>query len=125
MLIPLNKNVLVQQDKAEERTKGGLFIPETAQQKGSGSGVVVALSTAAAKELEWERVKVGTRVTFQKYAGTRVAGTEDMLMLEASDLLAVWQEEDATTTAVNPATGQTVGETGFARIAPPHPDLKG
>lgn len=126
MLVPLNKNVLVQQDAAEEKTAGGLFIPEVAKQKGSGAGVVVALSRAAAKEMEFEGVTVGSRVTFPKYAGTRVAGTEDMLMLEASEILAVEDGKSGkTTTRIDPATGQQVTETGFARIAPPHPDLKG
>lgn len=96
MLTPLNKNVLVKQDTAAEKTAGGLFIPENAREKASGRGTVLAMAPKAKEVLDSypgeEKVRVGTVVAFQKYAGTRVGGTEDLLMIEADELLGFYVE---------------------------------
>jgi chaperonin GroES len=83
---PLADRVLVRTEEVEEKTAGGIYIPQTAQEK-TQTGVVVAIG-----EDEEIKVKAGDRVMYDKYAGTTVAidGT-DHLILRASDLLAVIQ----------------------------------
>lgn len=94
MLIPLNKNVLVKQDSAEQVTKGGIHVPAVAQEKKAGSGVVLAIATKARDLLPG--VHVGTKVTFQRYAGTPVGADKELLMIEADELLGFefkrWEE---------------------------------
>ena len=82
---PLGDRVLVKMEREEEKTKGGLFIPETAQEK-TQVGEVVAVGT----DDEEITVKKGDRVMFDKYAGTTVKiGDDDHLILTMSDVLAV------------------------------------
>jgi len=72
-------------EREEEKTKGGLFIPETAQEK-TQVGEVAAVGT----DDEEITVKKGDRVMFDKYAGTTVKiGDDDHLILTMSDVLAV------------------------------------
>jgi chaperonin GroES len=72
-------------EKEEEKTKGGLFIPETAQEK-TQMGPVVAVGD----DEEEIKVKVGDTVMFDKYAGTNVTiDDQDHLILSMSDVLAV------------------------------------
>ncbi|MFW5828108.1 MAG: co-chaperone GroES [Alkalispirochaeta sp.] len=82
---PLGDRILVKMEREEEKTKGGLFIPETAQEK-TQVGEVVAVGT----DDEEITVKKGDRVMFDKYAGTTVKiGDDDHLILTMSDVLAV------------------------------------
>lgn len=82
---PLGDRILVKMEREEEKTKGGLFIPETAQEK-TQVGEVVAVGT----DDDEITVKKGDRVMFDKYAGTTVKiGDDDHLILTMSDVLAV------------------------------------
>ena len=91
-LKPLNDRVLVKRLESEEKTAGGLFIPDTAKEKPS-KGQVVAAGPGKAGE-NGERValavKAGDMVLFNKYAGTEVKlDDKEYLIVRQSDILAV------------------------------------
>lgn len=84
---PLSDRVLVLPNAAEEKTAGGLFIPDTAKEKPL-MGKVVAVGPGTS-EVKME-VKEGDQVLYGKYAGTEinVDGT-DYLIMKQSDILAI------------------------------------
>ena len=89
---PLHDRVLVKRVKEEEKTRGGIIIPDTAQEKPQ-EGEVVAVGPGARDE-DGERieldVKVGDRILFGKWSGTEVKidGVEYLIMKE-SDIMGV------------------------------------
>ncbi|MFW5875314.1 MAG: co-chaperone GroES [Myxococcota bacterium] len=89
---PLHDRVLVQRVKEEEKTKGGIIIPDTAKEKPI-EGKVVAVGNGKILENGEVRkldVKKGNRVLFGKYSGTEVkVEDEDHLILREDDILAV------------------------------------
>lgn len=91
---PLNDRVLVVRVEAEQKTAGGIIIPDTAKEKPQ-QGKVVAVGAGARKE-NGERtpldVKAGDRILFSKYAGTeiKIEGEEHIMMRE-DDILAVFE----------------------------------
>ena len=84
---PLADRVLVEPAAAEEKTAGGLYIPDTAKEKPQ-RGKVVAVGCG--KKDEPMELKVGDEVLYGKYAGTEITidGT-DYMMMRQSDILAV------------------------------------
>ncbi|MGC9313862.1 MAG: co-chaperone GroES [Sediminispirochaetaceae bacterium] len=81
---PLGDRVLVKPEEVEEKTAGGIFIPQTAQEK-TQSGVVVAVG-----EDETITVKTGQKVMYDKYANTAVnMDNVDYLLVHYSDILAI------------------------------------
>jgi chaperonin GroES len=89
---PLQDRILVKRIEEEERTKGGIIIPDTAKEKPQ-EGVVVAVGRG--KVLEDGKilpldVKAGNRILFQKYAGTevKIEGVEHLIIRE-EDILGV------------------------------------
>jgi chaperonin GroES len=81
---PLGDRVLVKMEQEEEKTKSGLYIPETAQEKTQIAAVV------AIGDDEEITVKVGDKILFDKYAGTTVKiENDDHLILSIGDVLAV------------------------------------
>ncbi len=84
---PLADRVLVLPDPAEEKTAGGLFIPDTAKEKPLAGKVVAA--GPGTKDVQME-VKVGDRVLYGKYAGTEITveGTSYLIMKQ-NDILAI------------------------------------
>ena len=84
---PLHDRVLVEAAAAEEKTAGGIIIPDTAKEKPQ-RGKVVAVG--AGKKDEPMTVKVGDEVLYGKYAGTelQVDGKEFLIMKE-SDIYAI------------------------------------
>jgi len=89
---PLHDRVLVKRVKEEEKTKGGIIIPETAQEKPQ-EGEVVAVGPGARDE-DGERiemdVKVGDRILFGKWSGTEVkVDGEELLIMKESDIMGV------------------------------------
>ena len=84
---PLSDRVLVLPNPAEEKTAGGLFIPDTAKEKPL-AGKVVAVGPGTA-DIKME-VKVGDTVLYGKYAGTEIniEGT-DYLIMKQNDIMAV------------------------------------
>ena len=89
---PLHDRVVVRRLSAEEKSRGGIIIPDTAQEKPM-EGEVVAAGPGARSEagvLTPLDVKAGDRVLFGKWSGTevKIAG-EDLLILKESDLMGV------------------------------------
>lgn len=86
-LTPLHDRVLIRPAKAEEKTAGGIIIPDTAKEKPQ-RGVVVAAGPG--KKDEPVTVKAGNTVLYGKYSGTeiRIDG-EDLLIMRESDILAI------------------------------------
>jgi len=91
---PLADRVLVKPIQAEEKTKGGIVLPDTAKEKPQegeviavGSGRVLDNGTKLAPE-----IKVGDRVLYSKYSGSeiKIDGDEHLIIRE-SDILAVRQ----------------------------------
>lgn len=84
---PLADRVLVQPAPAEEKTAGGIIIPDTAKEKPQ-RGKIVAVGNG--KPDEPMTVKVGDSILYGKYSGTELSleGTEYLMMRE-SDILAI------------------------------------
>ena len=84
---PLSDRVLVKPNPAEEKTAGGLFIPDTAKEKPL-TGKVVAVGPGTA-EVKME-VSVGDTVIYGKYSGTELNYEgENYLIMKQSDIVAV------------------------------------
>ena len=84
---PLSDRVLVKPNPAEEKTAGGLFIPDTAKEKPL-MGKVIAVGPGTA-DIAME-VKVGDTVTYGKYAGTELNYEgESYLVMKQADIIAV------------------------------------
>lgn len=84
---PLSDRVLILPNPAEEKTAGGLFIPDTAKEKPL-AGKVVAVGPGTA-EVKME-VNVGDQVLYGKYAGTEIqVEGESYLIMRQSDILAI------------------------------------
>ncbi len=92
---PLHDRVVVRRIEGEEKTKGGLIIPDTAKEKPS-EGEVVAVGEGARKdsgELIAMTVKAGDRILFGKWSGTEVKiDGEDLLIMKESDILGIITE---------------------------------
>ena len=89
---PLHDRLLVRRVKQDERTKGGIIIPDTAKEKPI-EGEVVAVGNGKVLEdgtVQPLQVKKGDRVLFAKYGGTEVKiEGEEHLILRESDVLGV------------------------------------
>jgi chaperonin GroES len=89
---PLHDRVLVRRIDAEEKTAGGIIIPDTAKEKPQ-QGEVVALGPGArddAGKLTPLDVKPGDRVLFGKWSGTEVKiDGEELLIMKESDIMGV------------------------------------
>ncbi len=84
---PLSDRVLILPNPAEEKTAGGLFIPDTAKEKPL-AGKVVAVGPGTS-EVKME-VAVGDTVLYGKYAGTEIhIDGKDYLIMKQSDIMAV------------------------------------
>ena len=84
---PLADRVLVEPAAAEQKTAGGIIIPDTAKEKPQ-KGSVVAIGNG--KKDEPMTVKVGDQVLYGKYAGTEInVDGKDYLIMRESDILAV------------------------------------
>ncbi|MCZ7558044.1 MAG: co-chaperone GroES [Bacteroidia bacterium] len=91
-LKPLADRVIVRPLEAEEKTAGGLFIPDTAKEKPM-QGEVMAVGPGRVgddgKNITPE-VKVGDKVLYGKYSGTEVnVGGEDYLIMRENDIFAI------------------------------------
>ena len=89
---PLHDRVLVRRVESEEKTAGGIIIPDTAKEKPS-EGEIVAVGSGARDEsgkLVALDVKVGDRVLFGKWSGTEVkVNGEDLLIMKESDVMGI------------------------------------
>jgi len=89
---PLHDRVLVRRVEAEEKTAGGIIIPDAAKEK-PAEGEIVAAGEGTRDE-DGDRipldVKVGDRVLFGKWSGTEVkVDGEDLLIMKESDILGI------------------------------------
>ncbi|MCX6375348.1 MAG: co-chaperone GroES [Armatimonadetes bacterium] len=92
MLKPLSDRIIVRPTKAEEITKGGIVLPDSAQEKpregeviAAGPGKVLESGTLVPME-----VKVGDKVMYSKYGGTEVkVGADEYVILRQDDILAI------------------------------------
>ena len=89
---PLHDRVLVKRVESDEKTKGGLIIPDSAKEK-PAEGEVVAVGEGARKdsgELIAPSVKAGDRILFGKWSGTEVTVEgEELLIMKESDILGI------------------------------------
>ena len=89
---PLHDRVAVRRVKSEEKTAGGIIIPDTAQEKPS-EGEIMAVGSGARDEsgkLVKLDVKVGDRVLFSKWSGTEVKiNGEEILIMKESDIMGI------------------------------------
>ena len=89
---PLHDRILVKRLQEQERTAGGLYIPDTAKEKPIEAEVIAVgngkiLEDGTVRHLE---VKAGDKVLFGKYSGTEVKiGGEEHLILREDDVLAI------------------------------------
>jgi chaperonin GroES len=89
---PLHDRVVIRRVDAEEKTVGGIIIPDTAQEKPM-EGVVVAAGPGARNEqghIVALEVKVGDRILFGKWSGAEVKlDGEELLIMKESDIMGI------------------------------------
>ena len=89
---PLHDRVVVRRVESEEKTAGGIIIPDTAKEKPS-EGEIVAVGTGVrddAGNLVALEVKAGDRVLFGKWSGTEVKiDGQDLLIMKESDIMGI------------------------------------
>jgi len=89
---PLHDRVVIRRLNAEEKTKGGIIIPDTAQEKPM-EGEVVAAGPGARNEagqIVALDVKAGDRILFGKWSGTEVKiDGEELLIMKESDIMGI------------------------------------
>jgi len=95
---PLHDRVLVRRIESDEKTAGGLIIPDTAKEKPQ-EGQVVAVG-AGARDEDGDRiamdVKEGDRILFGKWSGTEITvDGEELLIMKESDILGLITDEKA------------------------------
>lgn len=95
---PLHDRILVRRIESDERTKGGIIIPDTAKEKPQ-EGEVIAAGPGARDERGQTvalDVKVGDRVLFGKWSGTEIRiEREDLLIMKESDVMGILETEAA------------------------------
>ena len=99
---PLHDRVLVRRIESDEKTAGGLIIPESAKEKPQ-EGEVVAVG-AGAKDEDGDRiamdVKAGDRILFGKWSGTEVKiDGQELLIMKESDILGILSDKAAAVAA--------------------------
>jgi chaperonin GroES len=99
-LRPLQDRVLVRPVQPEAKTSGGIFIPDTAQEKPM-EGDVIAVGAGARDEagkLHPLDVKVGDRILFGKWSGTEIkVDGEELMIMKESDVMGVTDRAAAKT----------------------------
>jgi chaperonin GroES len=95
---PLHDRVVVRRLEAEEKTKGGIIIPDTAKEKPQ-EGEVIAVGPGARDEngqIQALDVKVGDRILFGKWSGTEVRiDGQELLIMKESDIMGVIEQSGA------------------------------
>ena len=95
---PLHDRVVVKRVEGEQKTKGGIIIPDTAQEKPM-QGEVIAVGPGARNadgEIVALDVKAGDRILFGKWSGTEVKlDGEDLLIMKESDIMGVLEDAPA------------------------------
>jgi len=95
---PLHDRVVIRRLEAEEKTAGGIIIPDTAKEKPM-EGEVVAVGPGARDEsgkIQPLDVKSGDRVLFGKWSGTEVKlDNEDLIIMKESDIMGIIEQTAA------------------------------
>ena len=92
---PLHDRVLIRRVESEERTKGGILIPDTAKEKPQEGEVVAAGPGARGDDgkLQPMDVKAGDRVLFGKWSGTEVKlEGEELIIMKESDIMGILEQ---------------------------------
>ncbi len=85
---PLGERIVVKPIKQEEKTEGGIYLPETASKEKPQRGDVIAVGA------DFKGVKKGDKVIFAKYGGTEIKiDDEEYLVLGEDDVLAILEED--------------------------------
>lgn len=94
-LKPIQDRVLIKREEAEDKTAGGIIIPDTSKEKPS-KGIVIAVGDGARDDkgnVIPMTLKEGDKVFFTKWGGTEVKiDGEDLLIMKESDILAIINE---------------------------------
>jgi chaperonin GroES len=90
---PLHDRIIVKRVEEEEKTKGGIIIPDTAKEKPI-TGTIIAVGSGKSESKGNEKmpldVKEGDKVLFSKYAGTEVTiDGEELLIMKEEDIIAI------------------------------------
>lgn len=90
---PLSNKIVVKRDKAEEKTQGGLYVPDTAQKK-ENKGTVIAVGPGK-KDSPME-AKPGDRILFSSFSGTEIQGDdgETYLVMQEDEILTTFTTEE-------------------------------
>ena len=95
---PLHDRVVVRRVESEEKTKGGIIIPDTAKEKPQ-EGEIIAVGSGARDEagkLVPLDVKAGDRILFGKWSGTEVKlDGEELLIMKESDIMGIIEQAGA------------------------------
>ena len=95
---PLHDRVLVRRVDGEEKSAGGIIIPDSAQEKPS-EGEIIAVGSGARNEngdITPLDVQVGDRILFGKWSGTEIKlDGEDLLIMKESDVMGVMEQSKA------------------------------
>jgi chaperonin GroES len=95
---PLHDRVLIRRVESEEKTTGGIIIPDTAKEKPMEGEVVAAGPGARGEDgkLQPMDLKAGDRVLFGKWSGTEVKlDGEELIIMKESDVMGVIERNDA------------------------------
>ncbi|MBY3272761.1 co-chaperone GroES [Rhizobium laguerreae] len=89
---PLHDRILVRRVQSEEKTRGGIIIPDTAKEKPQ-EGEVIAVGSGArndAGQIQALDVKAGDRILFGKWSGIEIKiNGEDLLIMKESDVMGI------------------------------------
>jgi chaperonin GroES len=89
---PLHDRILVRRVESEEKTRGGIIIPDTAKEKPQ-EGEVISVGLGArndAGQIQALDVKAGDRILFGKWSGTEIKiNGEDLLIMKESDVMGI------------------------------------
>ena len=104
---PLHDRVVIRRLNAEEKTVGGIIIPDTAQEKPM-QGEVIAVGPGARNEqgqIIALEVQAGDRILFGKWSGTEVKlDGEELLIMKESDIMGIIEGQPASATPANKKT---------------------
>jgi chaperonin GroES len=116
----LHDRVVVRRVESEEKTKGGIIIPDTAKEKPQ-EGEIIAVGDGARDDsgkLIALDVKAGDRVLFGKWSGTEVKiDGEDLLIMKESDIMGVSREKSRIRLSPHPRSSSTTQHV-WARSSP-------
>lgn len=89
-LRPLGDRVVIKKVEAEEKTKGGIVLPNSAKEAPQVAEVVAVGAEILEDDKKKKQIKVGDKVIFPKYSGTEIKiDGEELTILKLSDLLAI------------------------------------